>query len=71
MLSYRYDFRGFFRGEYVAEVETEACTGCRACHSLCQFGAIGFSVLGQKTFIDPVRCYGCGICRLQPVRWRP
>jgi ferredoxin len=63
MLSYRYNFRSFFRGEYVAEVHNEACIGCRACHSLCQFGAIGFSVLDQKTFIDPIRCYGCGICR--------
>jgi ferredoxin len=63
LLSYRYDFRAFFRGEYVAEVSHEACTGCRECHSQCQFGAMGFSVMDQKTFIDPVRCYGCGICR--------
>ena len=63
MLSYRYNFRIFFRGEYVAQVSDDACTGCRACHSLCQFGAIGFSVMDQKTFIDPMRCYGCGICR--------
>ncbi len=63
MLSYRYDFRAFFRGEYVAAVALDACTGCRECHSLCQFGAIGFSVMDQKTFIDPLRCYGCGICR--------
>jgi len=63
MLSYRYNFHAFFRGEYVAEVSPEDCIGCRACHSLCQFGAIGFSVMDQKTFIDPIRCYGCGICR--------
>ena len=63
MLSYRYNFRSFFRGEYVAEVLDQVCTGCRACHSLCQFGAVGFSVVDQKTFIDPMRCYGCGICR--------
>jgi ferredoxin len=63
MLSYRYNFRSFFRAEFVAEVSREACTGCRECHSMCQFGAIGFSVMDQKTFIDPIRCYGCGICR--------
>lgn len=63
MLCHRYDFRAFFRAEYVAEVSVDACTGCRECHSLCQFGAIGFSVMDQKTFIDPLRCYGCGICR--------
>jgi ferredoxin len=63
MLAYRYNFHSFFRAEYVAEVNYDACTGCRACHSQCQFGAIGFSVMDQKTFIDPMRCYGCGICR--------
>jgi MinD superfamily P-loop ATPase len=44
-------------------VNTDAYIGCRECHSLCQFGAIGFSVMDQKTFIDPLRCYGCGIYR--------
>ena len=63
MLSYRYNFRSFFRAEFVAEVNVDACTGCRECHVMCQFGAIGFSVMDQKTFIDPIRCYGCGICR--------
>jgi ferredoxin len=63
MLMYRYDFRAFFRAEYVAEVSQEDCTGCGSCRSQCQFGAIGFSVMDQKTFIDPLRCYGCGICR--------
>jgi Pyruvate/2-oxoacid:ferredoxin oxidoreductase delta subunit len=63
MLGDRYDFRAFFRAEYVAGVSQEDCTGCQACKTLCQFGAIGFSVVDQKTFIDPRRCYGCGICR--------
>ena len=63
MLSDRYDFHAFFRAEYVGKVSQEDCTGCQACKTLCQFGAIGFSVVDQKTFIDPRRCYGCGICR--------
>lgn len=63
MLCDRYDYRSFFRAEYVAQVSREDCTGCGACRSLCQFGAIGFSVMDQKSFIDPLRCYGCGICR--------
>ncbi|MBM4286272.1 MAG: 4Fe-4S ferredoxin [Deltaproteobacteria bacterium] len=63
MLSYRYQFRIFFRGEYVAEVKAESCSGCRACLSQCQFGALGFSLLDRQAFIDPIRCYGCGICR--------
>lgn len=63
MLCDRYDYRSFFRGEYVAAISQEDCTGCGACRSLCQFGAIGFSVMDQKSFVDPRRCYGCGICR--------
>jgi ferredoxin len=64
MISDRYYFKAFFRGEYVGEVSQEDCTGCRACLPQCQFGAMGFSAMDQKTFIDPLRCYGCGICRV-------
>jgi MinD superfamily P-loop ATPase len=28
-----------------------------------EYNAIGFSVMDRKTFIDPRRCHGCGICR--------
>jgi ferredoxin len=63
MVSYRYEFQLFFRGEYLGEVAEDSCIGCRACLSMCQFGAIGFSVDRRKALIDPVRCYGCGICR--------
>lgn len=52
-----------FRGEYVARVEPDLCTGCRSCMRLCQFGAIGYSAASQKVTIDPHRCYGCGTCR--------
>ncbi|MGA8572222.1 MAG: 4Fe-4S binding protein [Desulfobaccales bacterium] len=63
MLSYQYNFHAFFRGENVAQVNSDACVGCRECQSMCQFGAMGFSVVDQKSCIDPIRCYGCGICR--------
>jgi len=52
-----------FRGEYVAEVDPDACVGCRACLSVCPFGAIGYSAAREKVEIDPKRCYGCGACR--------
>ena len=52
-----------FRAEYVAEVNPELCNGCRQCMRVCQFGAIGYSAANEKVFIDPRRCYGCGICR--------
>ncbi len=63
MVGYQYGFHIFFRGEYVASVKEEACTGCRSCGASCQFGAIGYSALSRKAFVDPLRCYGCGICR--------
>jgi heterodisulfide reductase subunit A-like polyferredoxin len=30
---------------------------------LCQFGAMGYSAATRKAWIDPRRCYGCGVCR--------
>jgi len=52
-----------FRAEYVAESDSDLCTGCRACMRVCQFGAIGYSAAKSKASIDPRKCYGCGICR--------
>ena len=52
-----------FRAEYVGAVDPDACTGCRQCMRLCQFGAMTYSAANQKAGIDPRRCYGCGICR--------
>lgn len=63
MVADRYGLHLFFRGEYVAQTAEDICSGCRACLSICQFGAIGFSVGRQVAFIDPLRCYGCGVCR--------
>ena len=52
-----------FRAEYVAEVSPDACTGCRECMRLCQFGAVTYSASTGKAVIDQQWCYGCGICR--------
>ena len=52
-----------FRAEYVAEVAPDACTGCRQCMSLCQFGAMFYSASDEKAAVDQKMCYGCGICR--------
>ncbi len=58
-----HDVKVMFRAEYVAEVDWEKCTGCRACMRLCQFGAMGFSAAARKAYLDQRRCYGCGVCR--------
>ncbi len=52
-----------FRAEYIAQVDPDACLGCRECMRVCQFGAIVYSAATRKVAIDQKRCYGCGICR--------
>ncbi len=52
-----------FRGEYVAEVDPEECSGCRQCMRVCQFGAIVHSASHKKAVVDQRWCYGCGVCR--------
>jgi ferredoxin len=52
-----------YRAEYVAEVAVDACTGCRKCMQVCQFGALSYRAGAKKVSIDPARCFGCGICR--------
>ena len=58
-----HDVPVMFRAEYVAEVDPDACTGCRSCMRACQFGALGYSAAQKKAFVDPTACYGCGVCR--------
>jgi Pyruvate/2-oxoacid:ferredoxin oxidoreductase delta subunit len=56
-------FQVFFKGETVAQVDLDSCNGCKNCMRLCQFGAIRYSSVNKKVFIDPRQCYGCGVCR--------
>jgi len=53
----------FFRAEYLCQVDTEKCKGCRSCMKQCQFGSKFYSSVLSKVFIDPARCFGCGVCR--------
>jgi ferredoxin len=53
----------FFRAEYVGQVAWDLCTGCKSCMSQCQFGAQFYSSALAKVYIDPTRCFGCGVCR--------
>lgn len=62
-----YEKRGaprFFRAEYVSSVDWDLCTGCRSCMGRCQFGAKFYSSAMGKVYIDPTRCFGCGVCRV-------
>ena len=53
-----------FKAEYLAQIEQLTCVGCRNCQKLCQFGAIEYSGLNSKCYINPLKCYGCGVCRV-------
>ena len=53
----------FFRAEYVCRVDPELCSGCKDCIKQCQFGAQFYSSALGKIYIDPTRCFGCGVCR--------
>jgi len=59
----KYDAKVMWRGEYVAAVAEERCTGCRRCMRLCQFGALAYSAAEGHVVVDQYRCYGCGVCR--------
>jgi NAD-dependent dihydropyrimidine dehydrogenase PreA subunit len=53
----------FFRAEYLCQVDWDLCNGCKACVSQCQFGSQFYSSALGKVYIDPTRCFGCGVCR--------
>jgi len=53
----------FFRAEYICKIDWDLCTGCKSCISQCQFGAEFYSSALGKVYIDPARCFGCGVCR--------
>lgn len=60
----RFNFpTGFYKAEYVSIVDWEKCNGCRACMSLCNFGAISYSAAVERCQINQFQCFGCGACR--------
>jgi MinD superfamily P-loop ATPase len=49
-----------FLSGYEARIDSEKCSGCGLCASLCRFGAIRE---GEQGFaVDPLRCEGCKVC---------
>jgi ferredoxin len=57
------DLALFFKGEYVAQIDQEACTGCRDCLGMCNFGAVTYSRSLERCSVNPFGCFGCGVCR--------
>jgi NAD-dependent dihydropyrimidine dehydrogenase PreA subunit len=56
-----YDIKVMWRGEDVAVLDQESCTGCARCAKRCPFGAI--SAQRGAVSIPAEKCWGCGICR--------
>ena len=59
-----FDIPNMWKGEYVAGVDRDACTGCLACVDHCPFGVIGHDVANARAVIGPEACWGCGTCRV-------
>jgi NAD-dependent dihydropyrimidine dehydrogenase PreA subunit len=55
--------QNFLRAEHLGVVDWDLCTGCKSCVSQCQFGSFLYSSAHSKVYIDPTRCFGCGVCR--------
>jgi Pyruvate/2-oxoacid:ferredoxin oxidoreductase delta subunit len=56
-----YGLKMMWRGESVAVLDDEACSGCASCVGLCPFGAIDES--SRRVAVRTERCWGCGVCR--------
>ena len=57
-----YGVKVMWRGEDVASLSAEECSGCRRCIRVCPFGALSAHGRGPVT-LDITTCWGCGICR--------
>jgi Fe-S-cluster-containing hydrogenase component 2 len=56
-----YDIKLMWRGEGVAVLDAESCTGCGACAKVCPFSAI--TATKGTVALHAEMCWGCGICR--------
>jgi len=52
----------FWASNFQAQVDSQACIGCRACARRCPVEAVSVPVKKQPAVVDLNRCIGCGIC---------
>ena len=55
--------RIMWKGENLAEIDADKCTGCAACVGSCPFTALSYDPTRHRAVLDATRCYGCGTCR--------
>jgi len=48
----------------VAFVNSDRCSGCKTCHSVCPYKAIGYVLneKGERAEVNALLCQGCGTC---------
>ena len=54
------------KGEYIALVDSNKCTGCGgapSCQNKCTFGALKYSPTNGRVSVNQMQCWGCGVCR--------
>jgi len=52
----------FWRTNFRARIDENACTRCRRCVKICQVDALSYSRRKKRVMLDPSRCIGCGNC---------
>ena len=52
-----------FKSEYLIDSHPDKCKGCSKCVAKCQFKALTFNYLLNRTSINYEKCFGCGVCR--------
>ena len=59
-----YNFKSaLYKGHEVARINPDKCKcGENLCMSRCQFGAMYVDITEDKVVVDPIKCFGCGLC---------
>ena len=59
---------GYAKSRFLAEVDQEACKGCKKCQERCHFGAVVMESIPDskkvRATVDTDKCFGCGVCVL-------